>query len=611
MWFEIQGLNLVYDVNQNGKDMAFIPLMLTKTKDSASDLKDVSEKYSRPFLFELIGPQQSFILQADSEIELSSWLEHIKLQIQLSIYHFGHSTPDNKSIDINQLYKSKSKNHIFLKNHVANSSDFNSIKSLKKNIEFSNPNESLDFILNLPGNKFCADCGVRNPTWAIVNFGVLVCINCSGMHRKLGVQISKVKSIQLDKIDSECLHILQRLGNSNANSFLDPNSDDKPTSKSSNDSIQAYISNKYALKKYLLSIENTANYRLSSEFDKANINDMLYKSIFKSDLQMILRLLLLGADPNYIDKESNNSVLIAAVENLDYAAVEILIMHGADVNLFIQPTQNIDINDKLDSFELESQKVTVKHADFTEKLQKSEHSIKTENICSTNEDPVNLSDLKESEVEFETISSSTKNIKISQDNTLPDSNIGKTEKISSFNKEFIGLGIEDLNGTDITEKGLTDCQPLIPYSNIGPTSITSIANTENICSTLLESNETGNEYSPNSEAITIDKLNNIDSQKCFKKYGGTAIHAAACRDDAAMIVYLMRKRANAETKNILGLKPIDIAVLFGNAMVVMTIRYFTFIKCDDLMSLDTIANTLDENFSIPQKFNPNMLKTSQ
>ena len=44
------------------------------------------------------------------------------------------------------------------------------------------------------GNNCCADCGDENPEWASVNIGVVLCIECSGIHRNLGSHISQVCS---------------------------------------------------------------------------------------------------------------------------------------------------------------------------------------------------------------------------------------------------------------------------------------------------------------------------------------------------------------------------------------------------------------------------------
>lgn len=46
----------------------------------------------------------------------------------------------------------------------------------------------------IPGNDRCAECGAPEPDWASLNLGVLMCIECSGVHRNLGVHRSKVQS---------------------------------------------------------------------------------------------------------------------------------------------------------------------------------------------------------------------------------------------------------------------------------------------------------------------------------------------------------------------------------------------------------------------------------
>lgn len=42
------------------------------------------------------------------------------------------------------------------------------------------------------GNHLCAECSAPEPEWASLNLGILMCIECSGIHRNLGVHISKV-----------------------------------------------------------------------------------------------------------------------------------------------------------------------------------------------------------------------------------------------------------------------------------------------------------------------------------------------------------------------------------------------------------------------------------
>ena len=42
-------------------------------------------------------------------------------------------------------------------------------------------------------NSTCADCGSAKPDWVSLNLGILVCLECSGVHRSLGVHVSKVR----------------------------------------------------------------------------------------------------------------------------------------------------------------------------------------------------------------------------------------------------------------------------------------------------------------------------------------------------------------------------------------------------------------------------------
>jgi len=73
----------------------------------------------------------------------------------------------------------------------------------------------------IPGNIFCADCGATNPQWATITYGALLCLNCSGRHRSLGVQLSVVRSIHMDSWSHKDVLAMLEGGNTQLNQFFD------------------------------------------------------------------------------------------------------------------------------------------------------------------------------------------------------------------------------------------------------------------------------------------------------------------------------------------------------------------------------------------------------
>jgi hypothetical protein len=75
-------------------------------------------------------------------------------------------------------------------------------------------------IIALPGNHLCIDCGVGRPLWASLTFGTLMCLECCGAHRAMGVHLSFMRSLNLDNWTPKQVACMRVGGNDALRSFF-------------------------------------------------------------------------------------------------------------------------------------------------------------------------------------------------------------------------------------------------------------------------------------------------------------------------------------------------------------------------------------------------------
>ncbi|KAM7484005.1 hypothetical protein LguiA_000014 [Lonicera macranthoides] len=201
--------------------------LLTSTIKVDADQSDLR------FCFRIISPTKNYTLQAESALDQMDWIEKITGVIASLL---SSQTPErcllgspmgvshHRSASESSSFESSDFDHTAVEDYTSERLASAHHERLSRISHHQRPGakseKPIDILRRVCGNDKCADCGAPEPDWASLNLGVLVCIECSGVHRNLGVHISKVRSLTLDvKVwEPSVITLFQSLGNTFANS---------------------------------------------------------------------------------------------------------------------------------------------------------------------------------------------------------------------------------------------------------------------------------------------------------------------------------------------------------------------------------------------------------
>ncbi|XP_070843574.1 arf-GAP with SH3 domain, ANK repeat and PH domain-containing protein 2b [Chaetodon trifascialis] len=250
--------------------------------------------------FDLFSHDRTYHFQAEDEAECQIWVSVLQ---------------NSKEEALNKAFKGDQ-----------NEGENNIVQELTKAI--------VGEVKRMSGNDGCCDCGAPAPTWLSTNLGVLICIECSGIHREMGVHYSRIQSLDLDVLGTSELLLAKNVGNASFNEIMeaDLSAQDvtKPDPTSDMQMRKDYITAKYTEKRFAQRLCADAASRLQG----------LYEAVRNRDILSLIQVYAEGVDlmeasPQPNEHEPGETVLHLAVRMGDRNSLHI-------VDFLAQNSGNLD-----------------------------------------------------------------------------------------------------------------------------------------------------------------------------------------------------------------------------------------------------------------------------
>lgn len=307
-WFVLQGGNLYYVRNHRDTEPTLVCQVLLCTVRVCHGPK------AHRFSFELISPnRRTYLLQASNRLDMERWVNAMRKLTETLLVGGGSSaivsTQTVTASDASNVGGSVPSSMATPQAALAGTAERRAAPAMAAagtgeatecTDDAASHERSTAVRLQdlMRANPTCADCGSANPDWAAINMGVLFCLRCSGVHRGLGVHVSKVRSVTLDAWAPSLISVMERLGNDRVNGILEQDIGvmsgwHRPEPDCAVAQLKQFIRAKYEHRGFVKPAQESADALLVR----------LHEASRRNDVQDVIWCIFHGADTNELTQQ--------------------------------------------------------------------------------------------------------------------------------------------------------------------------------------------------------------------------------------------------------------------------------------------------------------------